>query len=71
MRLSRTRLDAPLLRLLAFTCAIVGVDTVFFSALPPLLPHYAAVAGLSKASAGVLIAAYPAELSLLYPGLLS
>jgi MFS family permease len=60
MRRSRARLDAPLLRLLAFTCAIVGVDTVFFSALPPLLPHYAAVAGLSKAGAGVLIAAYPA-----------
>lgn len=45
---------------MAFTCAIVGVDTVFFSALTPLLPHYAAVAGLSKAGAGVLIGAYPA-----------
>ena len=40
---------------MAFTCAIVGVDTVFYSALTPLLPHYAAVAGLSKAGAGVLI----------------
>ncbi len=49
-----------MLRLLAFVCAIVGVDTVFFSALTPLLPHYAAVAGLSKSGAGVLIAAYPA-----------
>jgi MFS family permease len=46
--------------LVAFTCAIVGVDTVFYSALTPLLPHYAAVAGLSKAGAGVLIGAYPA-----------
>ena len=45
---------------MAFTCAIVGVDTVFFSALTPLVPHYAAVAGLSKAGAGVLVAAYPA-----------
>ena len=45
---------------MAFTCAIVGVDTVFFSALTPLLPHYVAVAGLSKAGAGVLIGAYPA-----------
>ena len=45
---------------MAFTCAIVGVDTVFFSALTPLLPHYAAVAGLSKAGAGILIGAYPA-----------
>jgi MFS family permease len=57
---SRSRLDPPMLRLLAFTCAIVGVDTVFFSALTPLLPHYAAAAGLSKTGAGVLIAAYPA-----------
>ena len=47
-------------RLLALVCAIVGVDTVFFSALTPLLPHYAAAAGMSKAAAGVLIAAYPA-----------
>ncbi len=49
-----------MLRLLALVCAIVGVDTVFFSALTPLLPHYAAAAGLSKSAAGVLIAAYPA-----------
>jgi MFS family permease len=49
-----------MVRLLALTCAIVAVDTVFFSALTPLLPHYAAAAGLSKAGAGILIAAYPA-----------
>ena len=49
-----------MVRLLAFVCAIVGVDTAFFSALTPLLPHYAAAAGLSKAGAGLLIAAYPA-----------
>jgi MFS family permease len=49
-----------MVRLLALVCAIVGVDTVFYSALTPLLPHYAAAAGLSKAGAGILIAAYPA-----------
>jgi MFS family permease len=49
-----------MLRLLALVCAIVGVDTVFFSALTPLLPHYTAAAGMSKAAAGILIAAYPA-----------
>lgn len=49
-----------MVRLLALVCAIVGVDTVFFSALTPLLPHYAVAAGLSKAAAGVLIGAYPA-----------
>jgi MFS family permease len=60
MRRNREKLDPPMLRLLALVCAIVGVDTVFFSALTPLLPHYAAAAGLSKAAAGLLIAAYPA-----------
>lgn len=54
------RLDAPVRRLLAFVCALVLVDTIFFSALTPLLPHYTAVAGLSKAGAGLLVAAYPA-----------
>jgi MFS family permease len=45
--------------LLLFVCALVLVDTIFFTALTPLLPHYAHVAGLSKAGAGVLVAAYP------------
>jgi MFS family permease len=53
-------LDPPLRRLLAFACAIVFVDTIFFSALTPLLPHYAAAAHLSKAGAGILVAGYPA-----------
>jgi MFS family permease len=56
---SRLRLDPPILRLVAFVCAIVLVDTVFYSALTPLLPHYTRVAGLSKAGAGILVAAYP------------
>ena len=60
MRRNRVKLEPPMVRLLALVCAIVGVDTVFFSALTPLLPHYAAAAGLSKAGAGLLIAAYPA-----------
>jgi MFS family permease len=45
--------------LLLFVCALVLVDTIFFTALTPLLPHYAHVAGLSKAGAGLLVAAYP------------
>lgn len=60
MARSRLRLDPPLLRLLGFVCALVLVDTVFFAALVPLLPHYTHAAGLSKAGAGVLVAAYPA-----------
>jgi MFS family permease len=52
---------APTVRvLLVFSCALVFVDTMFFTALTPLLPHYVHVAGLSKAGAGVLVASYPA-----------
>jgi MFS family permease len=40
-------------------CAAVLVDTVFFTALTPLLPHYVHDLGLSKARAGILVAAYP------------
>jgi MFS family permease len=53
------RLTAPMRALLGFICALVLVDTIFFTALTPLLPHYAHVAGLSKAGAGLLVAAYP------------
>jgi MFS family permease len=55
----RVPLTAQQRALLAFVCALVLVDTVFFTALTPLLPHYARAAGLSKAGAGVLVAAYP------------
>jgi MFS family permease len=39
--------------------AVVLVDTVFFTALTPLLPHYVHSLGLSKAQAGILVASYP------------
>jgi MFS family permease len=45
--------------LLVFVCVLVMVDTVFFTALTPLLPHYVHAAGLSKAGAGLLVASYP------------
>ena len=47
-------------RLLLLVGAMVFVDTVFFSALTPLLPEYADELDLSKAGVGVLAAAYPA-----------
>ena len=47
-------------KLLLLVGGIVFVDTMFFAALPPLLPDYADEFGLSKAGAGVLSAAYPA-----------
>jgi MFS family permease len=47
-------------RLLFLTGAVVFVDTLFFAALTPLLPHYAESLGLGKTGAGVLSAAYPA-----------
>ena len=61
MALARLRLGLarPVLVLLGFVCVIVLVDTAFFTALTPLLPHYTRVAGLSKAGAGLLVAAYP------------
>jgi MFS family permease len=47
-------------RLLLLTSAVVFVDTLFFAALTPLLPHFAQTLGLGKTGAGVLAAAYPA-----------
>jgi predicted MFS family arabinose efflux permease len=47
-------------RLLALSCAVILVDTIFFTALTPLLPHYAHSLHLGKTGAGVLFAAYPA-----------
>src|SRR4051812_10213959 len=47
-------------RLLYLASAIVFLDTVFYAAIVPLLPTYAADFHPSKAGAGVLAAAYPA-----------
>jgi MFS family permease len=44
---------------LVVTGAIVFVDTMFFTALTPLLPHYVDKLELGKAGAGVLQAMYP------------
>ncbi len=45
--------------LLALISAVVFVDTIFFTAVTPLLPHYVHALGLSKSEAGLLVAAYP------------
>lgn len=47
-------------RLLLLACAIVFVDTTFFAAMTPLLPHFEDQYDLTKTGAGVLAAAYPA-----------
>jgi predicted MFS family arabinose efflux permease len=47
-------------RLLVLACAIVFVDTTFYAAITPLLPHFKDEFGLTKSAAGVLVAAYPA-----------
>jgi MFS family permease len=47
-------------RLLLLVGAIVLVDTMFFAALTPLLPHYVDKFDLGKAGAGVLQSMYPA-----------
>ena len=46
-------------RVLFLAGAIVFVDTLFFAALTPLLPHYADRFDLTKTGAGLLAAAYP------------
>jgi len=46
-------------RLLFLVGAIVLVDTMFFTALTPLLPHYVDKLGLGKGGAGLLQAMYP------------
>ncbi len=56
---SRPSLPPGVRALLVFVCALVLVDTLFFTALTPLLPHYAHAARLSKAGAGLLVASYP------------
>jgi MFS family permease len=45
-------------RLLPFVCVVVVVDTILYTALTPLLPHFEHTYDLSKSSAGVLVAAY-------------
>jgi len=46
-------------RLLVLVGAIVLVDTMFFTALTPLLPHYVDELDLGKGGAGLLQAMYP------------
>jgi MFS family permease len=47
-------------RLLLLVCALVAVDTMLYAALTPLLPRITEHLQLSKAGAGVLVAAYAA-----------
>lgn len=47
-------------RVLFLLSAIVLVDTSFYAAITPLLPYYADQHDLTKTSAGLLTAAYPA-----------
>lgn len=46
--------------LLIYVSILALVELSFYTALTPLLPHYTHVAHLSKAAAGILVAAYPA-----------
>jgi MFS family permease len=47
-------------RLFWLVATVVLVDTMFFAAVAPLLPHYSDDFDLSKTGAGILTAAYPA-----------
>jgi predicted MFS family arabinose efflux permease len=46
--------------LLIYVSILALVELSFYTALTPLLPHYTHLAHLSKAGAGILVAAYPA-----------
>src|ERR1700689_3847274 len=52
MAQSGSRLDRQVRALLLFVCALVLVDTMFFTALTPLLPYYTRTIGLSTSGAG-------------------
>jgi MFS family permease len=47
-------------RLLALTCAIVLVDTIFYGTLTPLVPYFSEEFGLSKSAVGILSGAFGA-----------
>jgi MFS family permease len=47
-------------RLLLLVSAVVLVDTAFYAAIVPVLPHYAEELDLSKSAAGILTASYAA-----------
>jgi MFS family permease len=47
-------------KLFALVAAVVLVDTMFYAAITPLLPHYVDELGLSKSAAGILTACYGA-----------
>jgi len=47
-------------RLVLMLSAVVAVDTMFYTALAPLLPHFASSYGLGKGGAGVLAGLYAA-----------
>jgi len=51
---------AAMRRLLLLVAVLVGVDTMLYAALTPLLPHFVHEFGFSKSRAGVLVAAYAA-----------
>jgi MFS family permease len=51
----------PRVRALLIYVSILGlIELSFYTALTPLLPHYVHAVNLSKAGAGILVAAYPA-----------
>jgi MFS family permease len=58
MARQQVKLPRNVRALLAFVSVLILVENLFFAALTPLLPHYVHTAGLSKAGAGILVAAY-------------
>jgi MFS family permease len=59
-RLSERRVVDPDRRTIVLIRVLLGFEAVLYSAITPVLPHYAHAFGASKASIGVLAASYPA-----------
>jgi len=59
LRYRRPRVD-PERRTVTLIRVLLGFESVLYSVLTPVLPHYAHAFGASKPAIGVLSAAYPA-----------
>jgi MFS family permease len=58
--MSSVRAHAPERRVVALIRVLLGFESVIYSAVTPLLPHYAHEFAASKPAVGLLAAAYPA-----------
>ena len=56
-------IEGGMRRVFLLVAAVLLVDTAFYAAIVPLLPHYTDELGLSQTGAGVLTASYAATMA--------